>query len=229
VDENKLNKDPENIYLSWKRRKRFGAETIRDFVLASSGLLNPKIGGPSVKPYQPDGMWKVASSGRGILKTYVQDHGEDLYRRGMYTFIKRTVPPPTMLMFDASPRDICEVTRHSTNTPLQALIMLNDPTVLEAARVLADQLLKEQTSTEGKIQKSYRLILGRRASSEEIAIMVNYHREQLVYFGNASEQAEQFIAIGEYPMEEIKDKVELAALMQIVHTIYNLEEAITKT
>jgi Protein of unknown function (DUF1553)/Protein of unknown function (DUF1549)/Planctomycete cytochrome C len=229
VDKHKLSKDPDNLYLSWKKRKRFSAETIRDFVLASSGLLNPKIGGPSVKPYQPDGIWKVASSGRGILKTYVQDHDEDLYRRGMYTFIKRTVPPPTMLMFDSSPRDLCEVRRQTTNTPLQALIMLNDPTVLEAARVLAEQLLKEKTSVEDKIQMGYRLILGRKASTEEITLMIDYHTAQLEYFGNSKEQAEQFVTIGEHPLGEISDKSELAALMQMMHTIYNLEEAITKT
>ena len=210
-------------------RRRFSAETIRDHVLANSGLLNQDIGGPSVKPYQPAGLWDAATSGRGLLRAYVQDHGEDLYRRGMYTFIKRTVPPPTMLMFDASSRDQCQVKRQSTNTPLQALIMLNDPTILEAARVLAGRLLEEDTDIEAKIRKGYQLILCRKATSEETSFMVQYHKEQFESFKNSPERAGQFITIGEYPMDESKDKVELAALMQILHTMYNMEEAITKS
>src|SRR6185295_10905111 len=121
------------------------AEFVRDLVLSSSGLLVRTIGGPSVKPYQPKGLWESATSGRGVLATYKQDKGESLYRRGMYTFIKLTVPPPGMILFDASNRDQCEVKRSKTNTPLQALVMMNDPTVLEASRVLAQQLMTEQS------------------------------------------------------------------------------------
>ena len=229
VDRKKYARDPENKYLSRMSRRRFSAETVRDHVLANSGLLNSEIGGPSVKPYQPAGLWDAATSGRGLLRAYVQDHGEDLYRRGMYTFIKRTVPPPTMLMFDASSRDQCQVKRQSTNTPLQALIMLNDPTILEAARVLAERLLEEDTDIEAKISKGYRLILCRNATSEEISFLVEYHKEQFDGFRNAPERAGQFVDVGEYPMDESKDKVILAALMQILHTMYNMEEAITKS
>lgn len=229
VDRKKYDKDPENKYLSRMSRTRFSAETVRDHVLANSGLLNSAIGGPSVKPYQPDGLWAAATSGRGILKAYVQDHNEDLYRRGMYTFIKRTVPPPTMLTFDASSRDQCQVKRRNTNTPLQALIMLNDPTILEAARVLAERLLQEDSDIEEKISKGYRLILCRVASTEEMSFMAQYHKEELERFKNTPERAEQFVAIGEFPLDESKDKVELAALMQILHTMYNMEEAITKS
>ena len=229
VDQKKYAKDPENKYLSRMSRTRFSAETVRDHVLANSGLLNSEIGGPSVKPYQPAGLWDAATSGRGLLRAYVQDHGKDLYRRGMYTFIKRTVPPPTMLTFDASNRDQCQVKRQSTNTPLQALIMLNDPTILEAARVLAGRLLEEDTDVEEKIRKGFRLILCRNATSEETSFLVQYHEEQLEDFRNAPERASQFIAVGEYPMDESKDNVTLAALMQILHTMYNMEEAITKS
>ena len=126
---NILATDPENIYLSHFTRLRLTSETVRDHVLASSGLLVNEVGGPSVKPYQPKGIWEAATSGRGLSK-YIQDHDEKLYRRSMYTFIKRTVPPPSMLVFDASNRDQCEVKRIRTNTPLQALVMMNDPQVL---------------------------------------------------------------------------------------------------
>src|SRR5690606_15868347 len=124
VTPEKLNADPENVYLTRAPRIRLSAELIRDLVLSTSGLLDSTIGGPSVKPYQPPGLWEMATSGRGILATYKQDHGNSLYRRGMYTFIKRTVPPPGMMIFDASNRDQCEVLRQRTNTPLQALIMM---------------------------------------------------------------------------------------------------------
>ena len=139
----KLEKDPDNAFLSHGPRNRLPAEFIRDLVLASSGLLVRTIGGPSVKPYQPAGLWESATSGRGALASYRQDHHDSLYRRGMYTFIKLTVPPPSMGIFDASNRDQCEVRRLQTNTPLQALVMMNDPTVLEASRVLAQNLLAQ--------------------------------------------------------------------------------------
>ncbi|TAD92900.1 MAG: DUF1553 domain-containing protein, partial [Bacteroidetes bacterium] len=122
ISKDKLKADPENIYLSRASRIRLKAEVIRDWVLASSGLLNPQIGGPSVKPYQPDGLWEGATSGRGVLATYIQDMGPALYRRGLYSFIKLTVPPPSMMIFDASNRDQCDVERIKTNTPLQALV-----------------------------------------------------------------------------------------------------------
>jgi hypothetical protein len=123
ANKEKRDKDPENIYLSYAPRLRMKAEFVRDWVLASSGLLVHTIGGPSVKPYQPKGLWELASSGRGELRTFRQDHGDKLYRRGMYTFIKLTVPPPSMIIFDASNRDECWVKRSRTNTPLQALVM----------------------------------------------------------------------------------------------------------
>ena len=137
ISPDKLKNDPENILLSRGPRNRLPAEFVRDMVLASSGLLTKTIGGPSVNPYQPPGLWESTTSGRGQLASYRQVHGPNLYRRGMYTLIKRTSPPVEMAIFDASNRDQCEVQRLRTNTPLQALEMENDPTMLEAARVLA--------------------------------------------------------------------------------------------
>lgn len=229
VSKKKLEKDPENIYLSRAGRIRLDAEMVRDHVLASSGLINPEIGGPSVKPYQPEGLWEASTSGRGLLQAYVQDQGDDLYRRGMYTFIKRTVPPPTMLIFDASNRDQCEVRRLSTNTPLQALVMLNDPTVLEASRVLAERLAAEALPVQEKIDKAFRLILARKARTDESALLESYYEDALQQFMQQPEAAAAFIQVGEYPESESRDPVLVAALMQIVHTLYNMDEAITKS
>lgn len=227
VTPEKLATDPDNIFLARAPRYRIHAEFVRDVVLSSSGLLVPKIGGPSVKPYQPAGLWEGATSGRGLLSMYVQDHGESLYRRGMYTLIKRTVPPPAMSIFDASNRDLCEVKRLKTNTPLQALVMMNDPTVLEASRVLAAKLLQEKSSTQDKIIKAFRLIVSRKPSEKEASILTAYYDKELKKITKPS--AEKLLAVGEYPIPPQLDKTQLAALMRIVNTIYNLEEAITKS
>jgi hypothetical protein len=228
VSAEKLRTDPENILLARAPRYRIPAESVRDVVLASSGLLVKTIGGPSVKPYQPGGLWEAATSGRGILANYKQDHGQSLYRRGMYTFIKRTVPPPTMSIFDASNRDQCEVKRLNTNTPLQALVMLNDPTVLEASRVLAAKLLQENTAVEAKVIKAFRLIVCRNPNEREIKLLSSYYNDQLKVFAQNS-KAEKVLAVGEYPIPEKINKRSLAAMMEVMTTIYNLEETITKT
>lgn len=223
----KLAADPDNILLARGPRYRIHAEFIKDLVLSSSGLLNPTIGGPSVKPYQPAGLWEGATSGRGLLSTYNQDHGSRLYRRGMYTLIKRTVPPPSMAIFDASNRDLCEVKRLKTNTPLQALVMLNDPTVLEASRVLAARLLQENSGVNDKISKAFRLIVGRKPSEKETGILTSYYEKELKKLTPTS--VTKSLAVGEYPIPARIDKTRLAALMRVVTTIYNLEETITKS
>lgn len=223
----KRNLDPDNILLARASRYHLQAEFIRDMVLSSSGLLVKTIGGASVKPYQPAGLWEGATAGGSTLAVYQQDHGESLYRRGMYTFIKRTVPPPTMTIFDASNRDQCEVKRSSTNTPLQALVMMNDPAVLEASRVLAAKLLKEKSQAGVKIRKAFRLIVCRKPTQQELTVLVNYYQKRLKTMQRQS--AEELVAIGEYPLARGVDTLTLAAMMQVVHTIYNLEEAITKS
>lgn len=229
ISPEKLREDPENIFLARAPRYRIKAELIRDLVLSSSGLLVKTIGGPSVKPYQPEGLWENATSGRGILKNYKQDHGTDLYRRGMYTFIKRTVPPPVMGIFDASNRDQCEVKRLKTNTPLQALIMMNDPTVLEASRVLATKLDMEPVQAKEKVIKAFRLIVCRRPTEKEIDLLTSYYTDQLNTFKKQQKRAETLLAVGEYPMPEKLNKISVAAMMQVISALYNLEETITKT
>jgi hypothetical protein len=223
-----LERDPENIYLSRAPRERLKAELIKDMLMASSGLLNPEIGGPSVKPYQPKGMWETASSGRGELATYKQDTGSALYRRGIYTFIKLTVPPPTMAIFDASNRDQCEVKRLKTGTPLQALVMMNDPASLEAARVLAQQLVQKKNSEAEKITEAFRRIICRHPTSKEIGILKDYLQQQQQAFTSGKLNAAKTLAIGAYPLPANANKNELAAWMKVCSTLYNLEEAITK-
>ncbi len=225
----KKEKDPENIYLSRGARYRVPAEMIRDIVLSSSGLLNPEIGGASVKPYQPKGIWEATTANRGSLRTYVQDKGDQLYRRGMYTFIKLTLPPPGMIVFDASSRDHCEVKRQKTNTPLQALIMLNDPTVLEASRVLAERSVGRKVSTEGRIKELFQRIVCRVPTDKEVNLLVDYYNTELLKFSKDKKKAQRVLNVGEYAHEKGIKTEEAAALMRVISTMYNMEETITKS
>lgn len=230
VSKKQLEVDPDNNLYARSPRVRFKAEMVRDWVLSSSGLLNPEIGGPSVKPYQPKGIWESTTSGRGVLATYKQDHGSDLYRRGMYTFIKLTAPPPSMMIFDASNRDECEAKRTSTNTPLQALVMLNDPTILEAARVMAERISTSPKDLDKKVEQVFESILVRKPSDFEKESLEEYCENQLEYFKENPAILQSTLKIGEYdhPKEEY-NLHEAAALMKTILIIYNLEEAITKT
>lgn len=229
INEENYKKDPENIYLARAPRLRVKAEFVRDIVLSSSGLLVRTIGGPSVKPYQPKGLWEMASSGRGELATYKQDKGDALYRRGMYTFIKLTVPPASMILFDASNRDQCEVTRSQTNTPLQALMMMDDPTVLEASRVLAQKLMESHLSTDERIKKAFRRIICRVAGDKEYTILKSYYDGQLNDFRQKRLDAALTLKVGEYPQDNKPDANATAALMKVISMIYNMEETLSKT
>ncbi|MES1159212.1 MAG: PSD1 and planctomycete cytochrome C domain-containing protein [Bacteroidota bacterium] len=229
VTKDKLEKDPENAFLSRGPRNRLPAELVRDLILSSSGLLVKTIGGPSVKPYQPAGLWESATSGRGVLASYHQDHQDSLYRRGLYTFIKLTVPPPSMGIFDASNRDQCEVRRSKTNTPLQALVMMNDPTVLEASRVLAQRLVNRQGSDEERLTKAFRLIVCRKPSAKELGVLSGYYQEQLQLFRQKKLDAAKTLEAGEYPQDVKADPATTAAFMKVIELIYNLEETITRT
>lgn len=229
LTENHKKIDPENIFLARSTRLRLPAENVRDHVLSSSGILNEEIGGPSVKPYQPKGLWESATSGRGSLSKYVQDHEADLYRRGMYVFIKRTVPPPSMLIFDASNRDQCEVQRSRTNTPLQALVMMNDPQIMEGARVLAEKLTAENSKIEEKIEKAFRKIICRKPKVKEIEILVKYVNQETEYFSKNTKKADKILAIGEYKHINTHNKHLTAALMQAIQLIFNMEEAIIRS
>ncbi len=221
--------DPENKYLARSPRLRYGAENVRDHILEASGLLNKEIGGSSIKPYQPKGLWESATSGRGVLARYVQDHGKDLYRRGMYVFIKRTVPPPTMLIFDGSNRDQCEVQRNRTNTPLQALVMLNDPQVLESSRVMAQKLLDKNKSEEETLIIGFRKIVCRKPSAEELKILMQYLEDEKAYFKQKNDKIKALILIGEFEKNKPKNPLLLAAFMQTFQMIFNMEETLIRS
>lgn len=230
IEQKHLEKDPDNIYLARAKRLRLPAQMIRDQVLVTSGLLNRKIGGPSIKPYQPEGIWEVSSSGRGALAQYVQDHGQDLYRRGMYVFFKLTLPPPNMLIFDASNRDACEVQRQRTNTPLQALVMMNDPAILEASRIYSTNLMSDQPNLKQSdyINKVFKRVLCREPSEKELELLGSYYQDELTRFTQNKKDAASFLNVGEAPQDNSLPKEKLAALMSVVHAIYNLEETLNK-
>ena len=171
--------DPENMFLSYFPRQKLTAEMIRDNILASSGLLVNKIGGPSVKPYQPKGLWdEVIGGGGGSLARYIPSTGENLYRRSVYTFWKKTVPPPSMMIFDASSRDNCEVKRQDTSTPLQSLTLMNNPEFIKAANYLSGRIFNEKISLENKIKLLYRTVTGRSPSDIEIEKLAKYYDDE---------------------------------------------------
>jgi hypothetical protein len=221
--------DPDNKWLSRAPRFRMSGEIIRDYVLATSGLLNREIGGPSVKPYQPPGLWEETNAGgnRGVLTTYVADEGDKLYRRSLYTLWKRTLPPPSMSIFDAPNRDICEVRRQKTNTPLQALALQNDVQMLEAARVLAENTITDTKDAEMWVTTVFRRILVRNPKEEEKKVLEEYYSDALGKFLNEKGNAEKLVAQGEYKSLDT-DPAKTAALMLTAQVIYNLDETITK-
>jgi hypothetical protein len=223
-------RDPENRLLARGPRFRLPAELIRDQALAISGLLDRRMGGPSVSPYQPAGLWEEMAFGREFTaQSYVQSHGADLYRRGMYTFWKRTVPPATMSTFDAPDRETCTVRRLRTNTPLQALVLMNDPTYLEAARKLAERMLREGgSSPQERIALAFRLSTARPPSPRELAVLEQIFQQQLKAYQQNSEAAAKLLSIGESPRSEEFDATELAAWSMVASVIMNLDETVTK-
>ena len=221
-------KDPENTYLARATRLRLGAEMIRDQALKLSGLLNPEIGGPSVKPYQPDGIWEeTTGGGGGSTARYIQSEGKDLYRKSLYTFWKRTVPPPSMMTFDAASRDLCTVKRQETNTPLQALVLLNDPQLIEAARAMASKALVEN-SLQGQIEYIFQNATSRRPDTAEMDVLQKFYEDALAKIESGEIIPEEYLAIGEYEPEVSVSQETLTALSLTAQTIFNLDETITR-
>ncbi len=226
-------RDPDNRLLARGPRLRLQAEFIRDQALAISGLLNGEIGGASVSPYQPKGLWTELSS-RGDSKNwsaqvFVQSHGKDLYRRSMYTFWKRTSPPPQMITFDAPDREACVVRRSRTNTPLQALVLLNDPTYIEASRKLAERLMTDAGATpEERITFAYRLAMARPPKRAEVAVLRRLFEEQLAIYRMDEKAAVKLLSVGEAPRNEKLAPAELAAWSVVASVILNLDETVTK-
>jgi hypothetical protein len=218
-------RDPENQLLARGPRLRLPAEMIRDQALALAGLLVEHQGGPSVKPYQPEGLWKDLAE----VTDYPQDHGPSLYRRSLYTFWKRTVAPPEMLTFDSPTRETCSVRFTRTNTPLQALTLLNDVTFVEAARLFAQRLLTEGgCTTDERLTFAFRLATARRPSPAELEVLRRDLAENLAHFQADTKAARALASVGEAPRPETLDLVELAAYTATANLILNLEETITK-
>ena len=222
-----LEKDPDNTLLARGPTYRMPAEMIRDHALAASGLLVNEIGGPPAKPYQPSGLWKELATRNAT--EYKQDQGDNLYRRSMYTIWKRTTPPPSMMNFDASERNICTVRRQSTSTPLQALVLLNDPQYVEASRLLAERLLREEEGgLRAKIAMGYRLLTSRPPDDGEVELLAGLYEEELNAFEADRRSALDLLSVGEYPRDERLDPAQLAALTVVASAMMNFDESVIK-
>jgi hypothetical protein len=230
VDEALLIADPENALLARAPRGRLPAEAIRDGALAASGLLVERVGGPPVKPYQPPGLWEEVGSEVAAFtaNAYVQGTGDDLHRRTIYGFWKRTLPPPALQTFDAPSRDACVMRRSRTNTPLQALVLMNDTTYVEAARGLAARVMSEARGDEARAERVLRLVVGRRPRPEEVEIVADVYRRQRDEFAADPQAALALVHVGEAPLPEAADRVELAAWTIAASTVLILDEAITR-
>ncbi len=220
-------RDPDNRLLARGPRYRLPAEAIRDNALAVSGLLAPKIGGNSVMPYQPAGLWEELAG--GAHEDYVQGHGEELYRRSLYTYRKRTVPHPSLATFDAPSWEVCQVKRAKTNTPLQALALLNDVTYMEAARKLAERMLTEGGNTEdSRLTYAFRLTTSRAPTARELTLLRGSLRKYGARFRGSPADAEKFLSQGESPRNMTLDAIDLAAHAAVASVLINMDEAISK-
>ena len=213
--------DKENRLLARGPSKRLSGEMLRDNALASSGLLNKKIGGESVKPYQPDGLWRVNNA------SYKQDQGDKLYRRSMYTIWKRSVPHPTIATFDTPSRSVCTTRRQETNTPLQALVMLNDPTFIEASRVLGKKMVDYSDVKEG-ISKTFRQLTGREITTQELNILVELQSKEHQKFKDNSAKIKGWMNSGAFQINKSDDGALIAANTVVASTIMNSDATITK-
>ena len=221
--------DPDNILLSRSNSYRLPAEMIRDNALAASGLLVKHVGGKSVKPYQPRGLWKEKSNFSIKLLNYKESTGDSLYRRSMYTFIRRTNPPPSMSTFDAPTREVCTVKREITNTPLQALVLLNDPQFVEASRILAERIQKEKPSSiDESIKHGFRLCTSRKPRDKEIQLLKNLYDEQLKKFKQNPKLAYNIFKNGKKPRDKTLNLYKTAALSMVANVMLNHDEVYMK-
>ena len=221
--------DPDNIFLSRSNSYRLPAEMIRDNALATSGLLVKHVGGQSVKPYQPEGLWKEKSNFSIKLMNYKESSGDSLYRRSMYTFIRRTSPPPSMTTFDAPTREVCTVKREVTNTPLQALVLLNDPQFFEASRILAERIQKEApNSIDESISLGFRICTSREPKKKELDLLKELYFQQLDKFRKNPKLAYEIFKSGEKPRDRSLNRYKTAAMAMVANTLLNHDEAYMK-
>lgn len=224
----KLAKDPHNSLLSRGPRFRMDAEMVRDYALAASSTLSPKIGGPSTRPYQPEGVWDVVGLPGGDTRNYVQDKGENLYRRTLYNFWKRMAPHPNLEAFNAPSREVCTVRRERTNTPLQALVTLNDPQFVEAARRLAENALTTTTSDKEALDYVVNRVLLRPLRSEEPDILKSSLTDLLAFYESQPDDAKALIEVGDAPTSESVSPSRLAAWTMLTSQVLNLDETLNK-
>jgi hypothetical protein len=215
--------------LSRSPRFRLEAEVMRDYALAASGLLVRKVGGPSVKPYQPEGVWEAVAMIGSNTRDYKRDDGDKLYRRSMYTFWKRGAPPAAMDILNAPSREFCTVRRERTNTPLQALVTLNDPQFVEAARHLAESALK-QGGTEARSRFDFlaRRLLARPFRAEEVSVVAATLNDLQAFYGSHPEDARKLIAVGDSRADASLDVATLAAYTMLANQLLNLDEVLNK-
>ena len=224
-----LTLDPDNELLARGPRFRLDAEVVRDSALAMSGLLTEVYGGRSVRPYQPDGIWESVAFVGSTTQNYKRDDGDALYRRSLYTFWKRTAPPPSLMAFDAPSRETCVARRARTNTPLQALVLMNDTQYVEASRRLAARMM-----TEGGDSAATQLIFGfqictaRIPAEHELQVLTRVHAAQLAHYQGSPAEAEKLLVIGASPRVDGLDPTNYAAMTMMANLILNLDETITK-
>lgn len=229
VTPKKLEKDPANRLLSRGPRFRMDAEMVRDYALAASGLLAPKLGGPSVKPYQPDGVWEAVAMPESNTKKYQRDSGESLYRRSLYTFWKRAAPPASMDIFNAPSREVSCTRRERTNTPLQALATLNDLQFIEAARHLAEVAWKQSGGKPPEaIEVVAERLLARPLRADERAIVQQSLQEFTGFYGRQPEEATRLISLGDSKPASDIPPTQLAALTLVANQLMNLDEVLNK-
>lgn len=224
----KLEKDRNNMLLSRGPRFRMDAEMVRDYALAASGLLSQKMYGPGVKPYQPGKIWDMVGLPGGDTRQYDQDTGESLYRRTLYTFWKRMAPPPNLEAFNAPSREVCVVRRERTNTPLQALVGLNDPQFVEAARCLAERAIKSSDGAESVMSEVALRLLCRPLRDDETSIMMASYRDLLAYYQSNPADAQAVVSVGDSSPNEEVDFVDLAAWTMVCNQMMNLDEVVNK-
>jgi hypothetical protein len=217
--------DPQNLLLARGPRHRLSAEQVRDNALAVSGLLVRKVGGPSVYPYQPAGLWQEAGTG----KSYSQSKGDGLYRRSLYSFWRRTSPPPSMTTFDAPSREFCLTRRERTATPMQALTLLNDRQFVEAARVLAASLLQKSPGDgAAQVREAFRLLTSRQPTDREVEVLAELLASQREHFAGQPDKAREYVSTGESAAADGLDAAGHAALTAVVQALMNYDESVTK-
>jgi hypothetical protein len=224
----KLEKDPGNRLLARAPRLRLDAEPLRDLALFSSGLLVEKLGGPSVKPYQPEGVWEAVAMKESNTRFYKQDEGDALYRRSLYTFWKRTAPHPAMETLNAPSREVFCTRRERTNTPLQALVLMNDPQFVEACRALAARSLKQSTEFDSRLDGIALRLLARVPDDRERAVLKSSLDDFIITFREEPEEAKKLVSIGATPPPADADPAELAAWTLVASQILNMDECVTR-